>query len=53
MRKKDASRHRVVPWKNGGGSTSEIACHEEGEAVEVVPVGAVTVVAVDLWHESR
>ena len=30
MRVLKASGHRVMPWKNGGGTTTEIAAHPEG-----------------------
>lgn len=34
MRLLRASGHRVMPWKNGGGSTTEIAAHPEGAGLD-------------------
>lgn len=34
MRILRAADHRVMPWKNGGGSTTEIAVHPEGAGLD-------------------
>jgi len=34
MRILRAADHRVMPWKNGGGSTTEIAIHPEGAGLD-------------------